>query len=344
LIGTDSGGGAHVGQLGQQRGARRRVSPMPTMPPQQTLDAGGAHLAERIEAILLGVRADHLAVELGRGIEVVVVIVEAGGLELLRLAFLEHAQRDAGFHAQRLDRADHGRDAVEVLVLRAAPGGAHAEARGALVLGRLGRANDFLDIQQRLALGLAVMRRLRAVAAVLRTATGLDRQQGRQLDGIGGMILPMHFLGAEQQIVEWQFEQADDGVGGPAQLPERGSAEWICGAAEMVIAGLARMRERRESWWKEGACQIQRGVRRGASRRASGAQCYCHTNAFCAGRQCGSCLCPACRDSLPRLPAERCPVCALPTPGRSLRRLPEAAAALRRHARRSSVTSSRSTA
>lgn len=26
-------------------------------------------------------------------------------------------------------------------------------------------------------------------------------------------------------------------------------------------------------------------------------------------------LCPACRDSLPGMPAERCPICALPTPG-----------------------------
>jgi hypothetical protein len=98
-----------------------------------------------------------------------------------------------------------------------------------LSLAALAAADDRLDIQQRLALGLAVMRRLRAVAAVLGTAAGLDRQQGRQLDGIGGVILPMHFLGAEQQLVEGQFEQADDGVGGPAQLRNGGGRSGVAG-------------------------------------------------------------------------------------------------------------------
>ena len=41
-------------------------------------DAGRADALERVEAILVAARRDHLAVELGRGVEIVVVVVEAG--------------------------------------------------------------------------------------------------------------------------------------------------------------------------------------------------------------------------------------------------------------------------
>jgi hypothetical protein len=58
---------------------------MPTMPPQQTFMPALAHALQRVEAVLVGARGDDLAVELGRGVEVVVVVVEPGVLQLLRL-------------------------------------------------------------------------------------------------------------------------------------------------------------------------------------------------------------------------------------------------------------------
>ena len=52
-----------------------------------------------------------------------------------------------------------------------------------------------------------VARRLRAIAAILGTATGLDRQQRGQFDFGGIEMLPMHLLRAKQQIIERQIEQ-----------------------------------------------------------------------------------------------------------------------------------------
>ena len=53
-----------------------------------------------------------------------------------------------------------------------------------------------------------VARRLRAVAAVLRAAAGLDRQQRRQLHRVGREVLAVHLLRAEQQVVERQRRTA----------------------------------------------------------------------------------------------------------------------------------------
>ena len=46
------------------------------------VDAGGAHVVERFQAIFVGARGYDLAVEFRRGVEIVIVVVEAGGLEL----------------------------------------------------------------------------------------------------------------------------------------------------------------------------------------------------------------------------------------------------------------------
>jgi hypothetical protein len=47
------------------------------------------------------------AVIFRRGIEVVVVVVEAGRLETARLALREHAERGAGLQPDRFDACDH---------------------------------------------------------------------------------------------------------------------------------------------------------------------------------------------------------------------------------------------
>ena len=98
------------------------------------IDIFGAHIFQRIEPILVGAGGDDLLVVLGRGIEIMIVIIEPGSFQLARLLAGQHAQRDAGFHAQVLDQADHFDDPVEVLVGRIAPGRAHAETAGAVLL------------------------------------------------------------------------------------------------------------------------------------------------------------------------------------------------------------------
>src|SRR5688572_22842221 len=57
-------------------------------------DSRGAHALERLEPVAVGARADDLAVELGRGVEVVVVVIEPGIAQALGLAGLQHAEGD----------------------------------------------------------------------------------------------------------------------------------------------------------------------------------------------------------------------------------------------------------
>jgi hypothetical protein len=71
-----------------------------------------------------------LRVVVGRRIEVVVVEIEPGILQVFRLTWLEHAEGQAGFQSERLDRFDHFDHQLEVLVPGVAPGGTHAEAGG----------------------------------------------------------------------------------------------------------------------------------------------------------------------------------------------------------------------
>jgi hypothetical protein len=128
-----------------------------------------------------------------------------------------------------LTARDHVGDAVQILVLRPAPGGAHAEAGGALVLGGLCGGDHFIGLQQGFLLDLAMVRRLRAVAAILRAAAGLDREQGGTLHGIGIVMLPMYLLRPEQQIVEGQFEHGNQRLYGPARSGNEGGDGLCCG-------------------------------------------------------------------------------------------------------------------
>ena len=81
------------------------------------LDAGLAHVGERVEALLECSRRDHLAVVLGRGVDVVVVIVETGIGQNARLLRLQHAKRHAGLETEFLHAAHHGRQHTEVAIL-----------------------------------------------------------------------------------------------------------------------------------------------------------------------------------------------------------------------------------
>ena len=95
-------------------------------------------MTERVEPVLVGAGADDAFVELGRAVQVVVVVVQPGVLQGLGLLGLKHAQGHAGFQAQRADLAHHLGHPLHVALFRAAPGRAHAKTGGALVLGGLG--------------------------------------------------------------------------------------------------------------------------------------------------------------------------------------------------------------
>jgi len=57
------------------------------------VNAGLAHMLERVEAVLIGARGDDGAVIFRRGVEVVVVVVEAAAFEPERLGLRQHAER-----------------------------------------------------------------------------------------------------------------------------------------------------------------------------------------------------------------------------------------------------------
>ncbi len=137
-----------------------------------------------------------------------VVIIEAGLFQLLGLAFLQHAQCRTGLQTHGLDLLHHLQHRFQVALLGAAPGSAHAETAGSAFLGRPGRCQHFIQLQQVLVLDIGVIaRRLRAVAAILGAAAGLDREQRADLHRIGVEIFTMHGLRAVDQITERQFEQ-----------------------------------------------------------------------------------------------------------------------------------------
>ena len=190
----------------------------PDDPAAANRNAGRANALERVEPILVIARRDHLAIELGRGVEIVVVVVEAGGLERLGLAVAQHAERAARLEAERLHFPDHREHRLEIAVLRSAPRGAHAEARRALRLrGARGR-HDRVETEERL-LGDAgvVALRLRTVAAILGAAAGLDRDERRELDRVRAMVRAVRLLRAEDEIGKRQREERFDGLDRPAR-------------------------------------------------------------------------------------------------------------------------------
>ena len=111
-----------------------------------------------------------------------VVVVETGRLQPSRLLVGQHAERGAGLEPHRFDALDHLAHLVEIAILGLAPGRAHAEAAGAGALRRPRLGQHRVERHQLLGLDAGVvMRALRAIGAVLRTAAGLDRQQRRDL-------------------------------------------------------------------------------------------------------------------------------------------------------------------
>ena len=172
------------------------------------VDARVAHMAQGLEPVLIGTRGDDLAVERFGGVEIVVVVVEAGIGEALRLGHAQHAEGDAGLQTERLDAGHHVRHRLQVAVFGAAPGGAHAVAGGAGFPGAPGLGQHLVFGHQlaRFEPGV-VARALRAVGAVLRAAAGLDAEQRRHLHLVRVEVAAMGSLRAEHQLGEGQREQ-----------------------------------------------------------------------------------------------------------------------------------------
>jgi predicted amidophosphoribosyltransferase len=138
--------------------------------------------------------------------------------------------------------------------------------------------DDFLHLHQRLALGRFVTRRLRAVVAVLRTAAGLDRDQRRALDFVRIEVLAMHLMRTEQQVHQRHLVERLDLRDGPLGTGRARSSigRQINGGRNGIHEqGLVKKGDMREIGWHNPDAD---------------------------------------REHLPRLPPERCPNCALPTP------------------------------
>ena len=301
---------------------------------------------------------DDLAVELGRRVEIVVVVVEARVRELLGLPVLQHAERRAGLQSQRLHAAHHVEHRVEVAILRTAPRGAHAEARRAGFLRAARRVEHRVEPEHGLVADAGVVaRRLRAVAAVLGTAAGLDRQQRRQAaPRSASWCARWTCCAPEQEVGERELEQREHCLGGPARRVPRALAGALAGGT-----GGSRFVEHRSRYRSNvGSPRTSRhhynpGRCRGAAVRLSNsanAALYAwraaasdgaraavtfalpQRCALCACAAGDACLCGACLDAIAtRTPA--CPRCALPSPRRrSLRTLPRPSAGLGRSGRR----------
>ena len=101
-----------------------------------------------------------------------------------------------------LTRADHVEDAVELgAVLDLAPGGAHAEAGGAGVLGVAGGVEDGVEVHQGVGVDVGVVAGgLGAVGAVLGAAAGFDGEEDADLDLAGLVVAAVDLAGAGDQV------------------------------------------------------------------------------------------------------------------------------------------------
>jgi hypothetical protein len=131
----------------------------------------------------------------------VIVEVKAGLGEARGMLRCQRAERDTRFHAETFDRVDHVADGIKIAIFWRAPGRGHAEARSAGILRALCGRNHIGATHQtgRFQAG-RVMRALRAVAAVLRTAAGLDAEQARSFDVVWIEVLAMSALRLKHQV------------------------------------------------------------------------------------------------------------------------------------------------
>ena len=193
------------------------------------LQPGLSHLAQGIEPVIEPAGMNQLAVIAWIGVQVVVVVVEAGFLQVLGHAFFQQAKGATGLQSQRLHRPDDRLQLFDVARLRATPCSAHAEAAGTPCLGNACLLQHALHVHQLLGWHrIGMMDGLRAVCAVLGAAPGLHRQQGRELDALRIEVLPVHGGRTIDQVHERRLEQGFH----RADCPVGSGGVW-CGAAQL---------------------------------------------------------------------------------------------------------------
>ena len=134
-----------------------------------------AHILERVEPVLVLAAGDDPLVIFRPGVDIVVIVVEARFLEHLRLFWREHAERHAGFETHIAHTLHDLDDGGHVTVLGIAPGRTHAEALAARILRLRRRLQHGAHVHQLGRLDPAIgLHRLRAIAAILGTPSGLD--------------------------------------------------------------------------------------------------------------------------------------------------------------------------
>jgi len=148
------------------------------------------------------VRGDDLAVKLRGRVEIMVVGRESRRGERVGLPLGEHAQRATGLHAECANAAHHFEHPLEMRpVGNVSPGGAHTEAARPLLFRARSRRDGLFHAQQFPARDTgAIVRRLRAVGAVFRTAAGLDAEQHATLHFVRAMVHAVCDLCPEDEI------------------------------------------------------------------------------------------------------------------------------------------------
>ncbi len=140
-----------------------------------------------------------------------IIIIEPGDRERLRLFLRQHAQRHAGFHAHRAHAFDHLDDRGHIAVLGVAPCGAHAEALRPGILRLRGRLQHSAHVHQLRGLEPAVgALRLRTIAAIFYAPAGLDAEQRAKLHLAARVMAAVNALRFPHQFVERQVEQLGD--------------------------------------------------------------------------------------------------------------------------------------
>ena len=111
LTGTLSGMARQRGERVDEADAVLARLAHPDDPAAAHVDPGAAHILQRIEPVGEGPRGDDLVVAFGRGVDIVVVVIEPRVGQPSRLPRRQHAERHAGLQPHRAHALDHLDDA-----------------------------------------------------------------------------------------------------------------------------------------------------------------------------------------------------------------------------------------
>ena len=181
---------------------------------------------------------------------------EPGLGEPLGLGLRQHAERDAGLHAElrarRCTMSSTRSNLRPSLTSRQAAPMQKRVAPASLASARLGQ--HVVDVEQLFALEpglLGVMRRLRAIGAVLRAAAGLDRQQARQLNRAVLVMAAMHRAGLVEQLEQRHRQQANNLVPRPVVACHGLGSAFACRSSRALLA-VERIRAFLQLWHGSG--------------------------------------------------------------------------------------------